>query len=158
MQKQDYTDQHHAFIEQFGLQFEQGGLPRMAGRIFGLLLISNPPALTPNEMMAILDASSSSISSMMRILLQLQLVEQTSVPGERSRRYRIQPEGWSKLMMDRMMGVLQVRAILEQGKALLAGEEEQLAERVEEMDRFYAFMQRELEQMVARWKAMHGEE
>ena len=37
------------------------------------------------------------------------------------------------------------------------GEEEQLAERVEEMDRFYAFMQRELEQMVARWKAMQSE-
>jgi len=32
------------FIEDIGLFFEQLGLPRMAGRILGVLLISDPPA------------------------------------------------------------------------------------------------------------------
>ena len=31
------------FIEEVGIVFEQTGLPRMAGRIFGWLLLSDPP-------------------------------------------------------------------------------------------------------------------
>ena len=31
------------FIEEVGLLFERDGFPRMSGRIFGWLLISNPP-------------------------------------------------------------------------------------------------------------------
>jgi len=37
-----YYEERH-FIEDISLYFEQMGLSRMAGRIVGVLLISNPP-------------------------------------------------------------------------------------------------------------------
>lgn len=40
--------QEKHFIEDVGLLLEESGLPRMAGRILGLLLICNPPHQSPS--------------------------------------------------------------------------------------------------------------
>ena len=36
-------DEERNFVEDVGVVFEKTGLPRMAGRMFGWLLISDPP-------------------------------------------------------------------------------------------------------------------
>ena len=71
------------FIEEVGIVFEQTGLPRMAGRVFGWLLISDPPYQSPAELAEVLMASKGSISTTTRLLLQLGLVERFIIPGER---------------------------------------------------------------------------
>ena len=38
-----YYEEKH-FVEDISLYFEQMGLPRMAGRVLGVLLICDPPA------------------------------------------------------------------------------------------------------------------
>jgi len=50
------------FIEDIGLYFERLGLPRMAGRILGVLLISDPPAQSITDIGLNLIASTSSNS------------------------------------------------------------------------------------------------
>ena len=59
------------FIEDIGLYFERLGLPRMAGKILGVLLISDPPAQSITEIGEKLNASKSSISTMSRLLLEV---------------------------------------------------------------------------------------
>ena len=39
----ELTDGEKNFIEETGIVFEQTGLTRMSGRMFGWLLISDPP-------------------------------------------------------------------------------------------------------------------
>ena len=53
------------FIEEVGLLFEQTGLPRMAGRILGWLLIANPPHQTTSHLTEALLASKASISTVL---------------------------------------------------------------------------------------------
>ncbi len=144
------------FIEQFGLQFEANGIPRMAGRIFGLLLISSPPELPPAEIKESLSASISSVSAMLRILGQLGVVEPVSRSGERAKRYRIAPGGWQRLMMARLRGVSRVRELLDHGRSLLAGGTPDSLRRIEEMDAFYGFMEGELARMARAWEERHG--
>ena len=77
------TNRERDFVEQAGIVFEQTGLPRMSGRIFGRLLIANPPYQTLNELAEALMASKGSISSMTRLLIQIGLIERFTIPGER---------------------------------------------------------------------------
>ncbi|MFQ3629252.1 MAG: MarR family transcriptional regulator, partial [Cyanobacteriota bacterium] len=75
--------EHTHFVEEVGLMFELIGLPRMAGRIFGWLLISQPPHQSSGELAEVLQASKGSISSMTRLLIQLGLIERLPLPGDR---------------------------------------------------------------------------
>ena len=50
---QRQQDQQH-FVEEVGLLFEHAGLPRMAGRILGWLLICDPPHQSPGELAEVL--------------------------------------------------------------------------------------------------------
>lgn len=82
------------FIEDIGLFFEQMGLPRMAGKILGVLLISDPPAQSITDISMSLSASKSSISIMARLLVERGLIERVASPIPRRDYYRFKPGGW----------------------------------------------------------------
>ena len=63
MGNETQAEERH-FVEDVGITFEQTGLPRTAGRIFGWLLISDPPHQSTSELAEALMASRGSISSM----------------------------------------------------------------------------------------------
>jgi DNA-binding transcriptional regulator GbsR (MarR family) len=76
-------------IEDFGLYFEQYGLPRILGRIYGLLLITDEPALGLDEMAEQLNISKASASTTARQLQAFTLIEKVSLPGDRRDYYRV---------------------------------------------------------------------
>jgi DNA-binding transcriptional regulator GbsR (MarR family) len=121
----------------------------MAGRVFALLLICEPPERTPAEIKDALQTSISSVSAMLVMLRRLEIVEARSRPGERAKRYRVDPGGWQRLMLARLQGVSAVRGLLQTGRQV--GADSSPNERIETMDRFYAFMERELAAMADRW-------
>ena len=53
-----YYEEKH-FIEDISRFFEEMGLPRMAGRILGVLLIADPPEQSINDLCEVLQASKS---------------------------------------------------------------------------------------------------
>lgn len=140
------------YIEKVGLSFEQLTLPRMAGRIFGWLLISEQPLVTMGELVDVLQASKSSISSMTRLLIQADLIELVSLPGERRDYYRIHPEVWTNSLKDRVNQAHAFRQLAEQGLALLSDTDPDRRDRLEEMRSMYAFLERELPLLMQRWK------
>jgi DNA-binding transcriptional regulator GbsR (MarR family) len=77
------TDAERSFIEEVGVVFEQTGIPRMAGRLFGWLLISDPPYQSPAELAEVLKASKGSISTSIRLLQQMGFIERHVIPGSR---------------------------------------------------------------------------
>ena len=114
------------FVEDIGLFFEQMGMPRMAGRILGALLISDPPAQSITEISEKLKASKSSVSIMARLLVENGLIERVASPIPRRDYYRFKPGGWT-LYMRRWLGLMaELHRITERGLALL---EDQSAER-----------------------------
>jgi DNA-binding transcriptional regulator GbsR (MarR family) len=76
------------FIEHMGLLWEDEGLPRIAGRIFGLALISSDPC-SLDEIATTLKVSKPSVSNDARMLHKLGLIERVSFPGDRKDYYQL---------------------------------------------------------------------
>lgn len=81
------------FIETLGVMWVSYGLPPGAGRIFGLLLVADRP-LTGADISRALGVSRSSVSTDVRGLLALGIVERMRVPGDRSGYYVFSPHAW----------------------------------------------------------------
>ena len=92
-------------VEEWGLLFEQSGLPRMAGRVLGWLLVCDPPEQTAAQVVEALSASKGSISTTLRLLERFGLVEPVGRPGERRTYFRIAPGAFTTMMEDKLKSV-----------------------------------------------------
>ena len=149
-QKQPFEQMH--FVEEVGLMFELVGLPRMSGRIFGWLLISNPAQQSHGELAEVLQASKGSISTMTRLLIQIGLIERVSLPGERRDYFQIKPNAWSQMTKQRMAQITAFRQLAEKGLDLLKDTPLPLQQRLQEMHDIHAFLERELPLLDERWE------
>ena len=143
------------FIEDMGILYEEMGLPRMAGRIIGWLLMCEPPHQSAEELARIVEASKGSISSMTRLLIQMGMVERIGLPGKRDIYYRIKPGFWSELMkthLDRLTGL---RKLVEHGLDLIDGKAPSASHRLQEMRDFCVFWEKEIPAMMERYDQEH---
>jgi len=139
------------FVEDVGIVYEEMGWPRMAGRIFGWLLLCEPPHQSAEELANVVEASKGSISSMTRLLIQMGLVERMGIPGRRDTYYRIKPGSWSELMRARMAHLTALRELGERGLALIAGKDPGVRQRLQELRDLYAFLEQEIPALLDRY-------
>jgi len=140
------------FVEEVGIVFEQTGLPRMAGRILGWLLLSDPPHQSTDELAEALMASKGSISTMTRLLIQFNLIERFSLPGIRHDYFRIRPTGWHHLAKQRGDQIKTMRQLCEHALELIKGKAQGNRAWLEEMRDMYAFFEREFPTLLERWE------
>lgn len=148
--EQPFEQMH--FVEEVGLMFEMVGLPRMSGRIFGWLLISDPAQQSHAELAEILQASKGSISTMTRLLIQIGLIERLSLPGERRDYFQIKPHAWSQMTKQRIAQIAAFRQLAEKGLTLLEDASPTQQKRLQEMRDMHAFWERELPLLDERWE------
>ena len=139
------------FIEDAGIVYEEMGLPRMAGRIFGWLLLCEPPYQSAEELARILEASKGSISSMTQLLIRIGLIERMGLPGKRGTYYRIKSGSWSELMRARMSHVTGIRELAERGLALTADRDNKSRRRLQQLRDFYAFLEEQIPALLDRY-------
>jgi DNA-binding transcriptional regulator GbsR (MarR family) len=139
------------FVEQFGIVFERTGLPRMAGRIFGWLLISDPPHQSTDQIAEVLLASKGSISSMTRLLIQTGLIERLSLLGIRHDYFRIQSDAWRNMIRHGIEDEIKMfRQLAEHGLELPADKTSPTRRWLEDMHNIYAFFEREFPTLLER--------
>ncbi len=107
------------FIEDIALFFERMGMPRMAGRILGVLLIADPPAQSISEIGEKLNASKSSVSIMARLLVENGLIERVATPVPRRDYYRFKEGGWVLYMRQWLALMRELHKIAERGLAMM---------------------------------------
>jgi DNA-binding transcriptional regulator GbsR (MarR family) len=158
MTRHEQQAEEKLFVEEVAIALENGGLPRMAGRILGYLLISYPPHQSTDEMMKALRASRGSISSMTRTLVQMEMIERLSLPGIRHDYFRLRSGAWEQLIKSGIAGKFrELRRLSERGLELLSGKAHLPREPLEEMHRIYAFLEREFPFLLERYKQKHRE-
>ncbi len=129
------------FIEDIGLFFEQMGMPRMAGRILGVLLIADPPAQSITDIAGTLMTSKSSVSTMARLLVEDGLIERVASPVPRRDYYRFKPGGWI-LYMRRWLGLMaELHRITERGLRLLADQPPEMQQRLQEAHDLFSLVE-----------------
>jgi DNA-binding transcriptional regulator GbsR (MarR family) len=129
------------FIEDIGLFFEQMGMPRMAGRILGVLLIADPPAQSITDIAGTLVASKSSVSVMARLLVENGLIERVAAPVPRRDYYRFKPGGWIHYMRRWLALMSELHRIAERGLALLDDKPPELQHRLIEAHDLFSMVE-----------------
>lgn len=141
-----------AFVEDFALQSEGAGWPRIAGKILAYLLVSPQAAQSMEDLQRALGISKASASSMTRFLLQLGFLERTSQRGNRKTLFRVADGVWGRLLQARLQSVAPFRALAEEANGLLAGRREAETARIREMTRFYQWWDNETRALWQRWQ------
>jgi DNA-binding transcriptional regulator GbsR (MarR family) len=129
------------FIEDVALFFERMGMPRMAGRILGVLLISYPPAQSITEIGEKLNASKSSVSIMARLLVENGLIERVASPVPRRDYYRFKEGGWILYMRQWLALMSELHKITERGLALIGGKPVEMQERLLEAHDLFSLVE-----------------
>lgn len=140
------------YVEEFGLFYEQYGLPRTAGRILAWLMICDPPHQTMHELVEALQVSKSSISTGSRMLMQGGIIERISLPGQRRDFYRVKQNAWVTNWETRAQTVTMTMDLVQRGLNLLADDPPEQRVRLEEMLDFFAFLQAEFPQILQKYK------
>jgi len=148
----DDIDGKRHYAEEVALLMEAEGMPRMAGRILGWLLVSDPAHRTLNELADDLQASKGSISSMTRYLEGLGLIEQFSLPGIRPDYYRLDPDNWLGALKQNIGRVIAFRELMEQGIDLVKNDPPEAEARLADLRDMYVFFERELTALIVRWE------
>jgi len=95
------TDPVQNFVEAMGLRFQDQQMPRIAGRLFALLLVEGGP-FSFGELAERLEVSRGSISTNARMLAEFGLIERVAKPGDRQDHYRIATDGLAPIFRKQM--------------------------------------------------------
>jgi len=139
MPERYYEEKH--FVEDISLFFEQMGLPRMAGRILGVLLISDPPEQSINDLSEALQASKGSVSTNARLLSETGLIERVPSPVPRRVYFRFKTGGWLVFMRQRMRLMAEIHRIAERGLEMLQGRDPELQDRLQEAHDMFSMIE-----------------
>jgi DNA-binding transcriptional regulator GbsR (MarR family) len=140
------------FIEAIGGYFTQYGLPRVAGRLLGLVMVVDRP-LTLDDMAAALGVSRASISTNIRLIESVGFVERTTVPKDRRDYYQCSSDPWDARVRS---GIVQIDILAEIAKRGLAAIEEGEAfarTHLEDLLDFCEFLLEEERGLLQRWRA-----
>lgn len=146
------NEERARFVEDVALHWEAHGLPRIAGRIIGLLMVCDPPHRSATQLKDELGASKGSISTMTRLLLASGTLVVVAVPGDRATYYRLAPHSFEEKMKRRLEAMVGFRDLARRGVELLEAEGSPRVEELEQVASLYAFLGDELPRLFERWR------
>jgi DNA-binding MarR family transcriptional regulator len=111
------------WVERVAMFFsDQYGLPPITGRIFGWLMICDPPAQSGASIAEAIGASRASITTNIRLLTAAGLVRRITRPRDRTAYYLIDDDAWERVIRRRMEGMASFREIAQDAIELLGGD------------------------------------
>lgn len=151
-------DKKKIFIEKIGVRTEKMGFSPLAGRLFGALLLADPPYMTFEELCEYLSASKSSISTNLNLLMKngVCMIEYFTLPGDRKRYFRISVKNWmahlDKIPDEFEYSNQMLSEILEYRKEHKL--EEQFTQDLEQILSFYKFILKKLPLLIEEWEQL----
>lgn len=144
------------FIEKLGLYYENYGIPRIGGKILGLILVNSDP-VSAEYMSKILKVSRSSISTNVRFLVSSGFLEIAPQSGDRTDYFIISESAWDNSIKMRIEGFDNLRQIIEKGinsfgKEKNIGMENNISRNLEDMFDWTNMMLEAHKEMLIKWK------
>jgi DNA-binding transcriptional regulator GbsR (MarR family) len=154
MASQTEAQERLDFIEDVGIVLEHMGVARMAGKIFGSLLLSREPEVSTDELIDQLETSRGTISTMTRLLIQLGMVDRVGRSGERRDYFRIKPDTWTRVLKVRMGQIIDFHGMIERALEIVTPEDTGPYNRLREMHEFFGFFENEFADLLDRWEEL----
>lgn len=138
-----------AWIERFAAHFADEGIPLIGGRILAYLLVCEPVERTAAELSQELEASSGSISTNLKFLVNSGLVIKRTRRGRQAAEFRINEQQWAEMVKSKLDALASVRELTTGGMRLLSGDP-QRAHRLRTVDELYGWLGGELDELWQR--------
>jgi DNA-binding transcriptional regulator GbsR (MarR family) len=142
------------FTERMGQIFEADGFPRIAGRLFGLLMLREEPA-SLNDLAATLGVSKASVSTNARLLASHGVIERATVPHDRRDYYQIIPNFFVHMMEERLGRWRAFADAMGEGRRTLPRHSPAVRRRLAEYASGYARVTHSIQTTLARWERTH---
>lgn len=126
-------------------------MPRIAGRLFGFLML-HEGSCSLDELAAQLQVSKASVSTNARMLEQRGILERTSAPGDRRDFYRMDPNAWSRVLEVGQRRWETLRGVLTEAAASLPDEMETGRQRLIEAEQFHLLLIDGADGLLERWR------
>jgi DNA-binding transcriptional regulator GbsR (MarR family) len=93
------------WVEKVAMYLARDGVPPIAGRVLGWLMVCDPPEQTPAQISAAIGASRASLTSNLRLLTGMGFLTWRTRPGGRTGYYRMAEEAWSAVVRRQVAGI-----------------------------------------------------
>jgi DNA-binding transcriptional ArsR family regulator len=141
---------HDAFVEHLGCQMESDGYPRIAGRLFGALLLA-PEAESLDHLAERLGVSKASVSLNARLLEDKGLLERVGRPGDRRDFYRVSDDLFRRSMEARLARWRSFHDALSAVRPWVAKRRPAVVSRIDELDLAYQHLLGTIRESLDRW-------
>ncbi len=152
MFRYDRMKAHERFIEDVGLAAEADGLPRIAGRLFGYLLLSPGPR-SLDEIADALNVSKGSASTDARLLLSHGWLRRVSNSGDRKDYYEMAPDFFAGIVSYRLARWDALHGLVSDAITDLSAEPGAVRERLQYLDEVQAFFVDGMRRLLDEWHA-----
>jgi DNA-binding MarR family transcriptional regulator len=142
---------HDTFIERMGLAAENDGLSRIAGRLFGALILHSEPC-SLDDLAEQLGVSKASVSTEARRLVDRGVAERIGKPADRRDYYSLTSDFFAQIIRFRLSRWATLHRLARDMQATQADAEPQLVrDRFTYIDDFNAFVLARVEEALREW-------
>lgn len=127
------------WVEQVAMYLARDGVPPIAGRVLGWLMVCDPPEQSAGQISAAIGASRASLTSNLRVLSSMGFLTSRTRPGERTVYYRMAEGAWAVVVRRQIAGITSFLDITRKGLDLV-GPDEGRAGRVREAHATFEWM------------------
>ncbi len=140
-------------IEKMALFTEKRGGTPMNGRVFGYLLIANPPKQDFFGICKALDASKGAVSNALNELIDFGVVDYSKKEGERKRYFYIDHQGWMETAKRELRSVTLFKTLIDDIISIRSNDEfNEFRAHLEHISEFYKVMSFRLEEFIKDWE------
>lgn len=139
-------------IEEIGIYHENNGFQPAVARVVGLLLVSDKPELTFEEISEALNISKSATSNALNMLLNTGHIEYTTFSGDRKRYFRIKSSNWRDLFNKKMEDLGKLNDILKRVLEVRKRENPIYDEKLQYFISFLDYLKTQLPNLIEQWE------
>ncbi|MEV3935276.1 transcriptional regulator [Glycomyces sp. NPDC049804] len=133
------------WVERVAQFLAADGVPPIAGRVLGWLMICDPPEQSAGQISDAIGASRASLTTNFRVLMAMGFVTKRTRPGERTAYYRLQDGAWEAVVRRQVASLTAFREVAAEGLTLV-GTDSPRADRIREAHAVFDWMARVFDQ------------
>lgn len=142
----------HEVLEHSAAILTAAGFPKMPSRVLMALTVTESRGLTAQELADQLSASAAAISGAVRYLQTVGVIRRVSQSGSRRDRYELPEDAWYVALATKSPVYLVLAAQADAGVSAIDDPSSIASARLDEMARFYRFVEEWMPRMLAEWE------
>ena len=147
------SEKQRQLIEEIGIYQESNGFQPAVARVMGLLLVSDKPELTFDEISESLNISKSATSNALNMLLNTGNIEYITFSGDRKRYFRVKSSNWRDMFARKMEDLSGLNELLKRILEVRKRENPVYDEKLKDFISFLDYLKDQLPDLIEKWEA-----